>query len=324
MKQLDDIKAKLKIILDKLMSPRQKKLVLATATYFSVLVLFLISISFMSAPKPLEGHQIVVPVEKAEHVTGSAKNVSSQISAIDLSDRYIAKFDTSVSAPLISIIVTGLGLNETNTKQAILNLAPHVTLAISPYSKDTGFWVEQSIKARHETLMEIPMQPADFPNSDPGYLALLRNIDYKTNSDRLDEISSKGAAYIGFINDMGSSYLKDVNNLRGLYAWVRSQNALFVESVYDENELTRRKDFEGEQYMQSFDKIDKVATADAIAAQLRALERKATQNGYVIATAENYPVTIAVLEEWVKTLNSRNVVLAPVSAVMERRNALRR
>lgn len=324
MRWFQTVKTKSNALLAKLLSPRQKKLVLACLAYILVIGALGLVIALTGTAQVKQGEQLIVPVEKATPTSSASRNVSEQINAINQSERYIANFDRDTDLPLIGIIVTGLGLEEGPTKKAILDLPPFMTLAVSPYSTDATFWVEQSIKSRHETLLEIPMQPDDFPNSDPGYLALMHNIDYKTNSDRLDEISSKGEAYIGFINVMGNTYLKDVDNLRGLYAWIRSQNTLFVEQIIEPKAIAKRKDFRGDQYIQTYTSIDETATPDAIVANLRKLEKQAINNGYAIGTATNYPVTLAVLKQWSNTLNERGVILAPISAIMEKRNALRR
>ena len=47
-------------------------------------------------------------------------------------------------------------------------LPPGITLAFAPYADDVQRWVGEARKRGHEVLLEVPMEPYDFPDSDPG------------------------------------------------------------------------------------------------------------------------------------------------------------
>ena len=53
------------------------------------------------------------------------------------------------------------------TIAAINHTPAEVTLAFDPYAKNVGDWVGLARTAGHETLISLPMEPDDFPTSDP-------------------------------------------------------------------------------------------------------------------------------------------------------------
>jgi polysaccharide deacetylase 2 family uncharacterized protein YibQ len=52
---------------------------------------------------------------------------------------------------------------------------------------------------------------------------------------------------------------------------------------------------------------------------LQALEKEALKNGFALGTASAYPVTLETIKKWSAELAGRGIALAPLSAVLERK-----
>jgi hypothetical protein len=89
------------------------------------------------------------------------------------------------SKPRIAIVITGLGISAKATAAALAGLPPQVTLAFVPYASDIQSWVTQARRQGHEVLLEVPMEPFDFSDSDPGPHTLRVGIGEDANTDRL-------------------------------------------------------------------------------------------------------------------------------------------
>jgi uncharacterized protein len=61
--------------------------------------------------------------------------------------------------------------------------------------------------------------------------------------------------------------------------------------------------------------IDATPRTDAIDKELAQLEKLARERGSVLATASALPVTVERLSRWARTLESRGIVLVPVSSL---------
>ena len=109
--------------------------------------------------------------------------------------------------PVIAIVIGGLGVGAAKTSDAIMKLPPAVTLAFTPYGSDPGKLVERARAQRHEVLLQIPMEPFDYPDNDPGPQTLLTTLSAEQNLDRLFWHLSRFQGYAGIANFMGARFV---------------------------------------------------------------------------------------------------------------------
>ena len=97
---------------------------------------------------------------------------------------YAGEADRAKAAkmPVIAIVVAGLGVGAAKTTDAIMKLPPAVTLAFTPYGADPTKLAERARAQRHEILLQIPMEPFDYPDNDPGQTLLNANAEQNPNA----------------------------------------------------------------------------------------------------------------------------------------------
>jgi polysaccharide deacetylase 2 family uncharacterized protein YibQ len=217
----------------------------------------------------------------------------------------------------IAIVVSGLGMSALATKSALDALPSGVTLGFAPYASDVGQWVAQARAHGHEVLLEIPMEPFDFPDSDPGPHTLRAGQEEDANMQRLNWALSRFTGYAGVTNLLGQRFLSDTEalspvltslNRRGLYVF---DNGAASQSV-----LPTVASQLGMPAAQSGAALDTIQTALEIDHRLSELETQARANGSAVGSAFLYPVSIARIAEWARGLESRGFVLVPVSAIV--------
>ena len=109
--------------------------------------------------------------------------------------------------PVVAIVVGGLGVGAAKTVDAILRLPAAVTLAFTPYGSDPAKLVERARAQHHEILLQIPMEPYDYPDNDPGPQTLLTTLAPEQNIDRLYWHLSRFQGYAGIANFMGARFV---------------------------------------------------------------------------------------------------------------------
>lgn len=267
---------------------------------------------------------VVIPIESAKTTTPATDLQALDSGRTSPVNRFKAPYDETDNTPRIAIIMTGLGLQEDNTEKSILELPNAVTLALSPYGTNNSFWIDQAVQNRHEVLIGIPMEPANYPDTDPGPLTLLKRDTWEENLANLNKIATPYDRPVGYINEFGNAYLSsDVHN-RNFLDWIQLEDAVFVENLIDNlnpplGELSKQIRAD---YIASDMQIDSLANTNAIVARLRKLERLAKEKGYAVGIAAPYPLTIEVIKQWAKDLDSRGVTLSPISAVVSKRKTL--
>ena len=122
---------------------------------------------------------------------------------------YAADADRAKAAkmPVVAIVVGGLGVGAAKTVDAIMKLPPAVTLAFTPYGADPTKLAERARAQRHEILLQVPMEPFDYPDNDPGPQTLLTTLAPEQNIDRLHWHLSRLQGYAGIANFMGARFV---------------------------------------------------------------------------------------------------------------------
>jgi hypothetical protein len=223
----------------------------------------------------------------------------------------------NVQGPKIAIVVTGLGISAKATQAAIANLPPAITLAFLPYTDDVQRWVGEARRRGHEVLLEVPMEPFDFPDSDPGPHTLRAGNGEDSNIDRLTWSLTRFTGYAGVTNLLGGRFMADPSALEPVMTFLARRGLLFFDAGPAQRsagpDVAKRINAP---YVQSAANVDAIQTGMEIDQRLSELEARARLNGSAAGTAFVYPVTIERLSGWAQGLSGRGFVLVPASAIV--------
>ncbi|PHR56073.1 MAG: hypothetical protein COA47_13370 [Robiginitomaculum sp.] len=237
------------------------------------------------------------------------------------STAYARPYQLEAGKPVVSLVVGGLGMMKRTTMAAIEDLPPEVTLSFVPYTPDLQTWISQARAFGHEVLIELPMEPFGYPDTDPGPYTLLSTASSAENTRRLEWLLSRTSGYFGVTNYMGSKLTASEHALASIF---RGLNHRGIDFLYDgetrRSSLTKVAEKEGLTWSTADRIIDAKQTVAAIDDQLLRLEAMAIQNGSAIGKGFSWPVTIKQLKEWTGSLSDKGYQLAPVSAVIKMRN----
>ncbi len=272
-------------------------------------------------PKPVEAPSITVPLDiiAPEAVSPTAKPDSILLAppASHAAQPAAKAFDTSDPHPRIAIVVTELGLSRQTAEMAIGKLPPEIALAFFPFAPDSDALAVQARNAGHEILLDVPMEPANYPEDDPGPEALMTGVADAENLKRLGWNLSRISGYVGIVNYMGSRFVTADAKLTPVLSVLHDHGLIFVDT--HSNPLSSVGGLARElkvPYAAADVSIDATASRDAIDQALVKLEGIAKEKGKAVGIAGTYPVTFERLGEWIKSLNAKGIVLAPISAVL--------
>ena len=92
---------------------------------------------------------------------------------------------SKADGPRIAIVINGLGIGTSGTADALAKLPGPVSFAFAPYSINVEQLAQRARNEGHEVLLQVPMEPFDYPDNDPGPQTLLTTLDAGQNIDRL-------------------------------------------------------------------------------------------------------------------------------------------
>ncbi len=219
--------------------------------------------------------------------------------------------------PMVALVIAGLGLSQAATETAIQQLPGAVTLAFAPYARNLEDWVAQARAAGHEVLLEVPMEPLDYPATDPGPHTLLTALRPDENLTRLDWLLGRSAGYVGVTNFIGAKFTASADAMAPVLAELGDRGLLYLDGGASGNGVA--SDLAGELALPSVASdgfIDGQASRTAIDARLLELEGIAGSAGRAVGVGFPYPVTIERVSAWARALGTRRRALAPLSAVV--------
>lgn len=235
------------------------------------------------------------------------------------SDVYARKEKQSAGEFQIAIVVGGLGVSATTTANALSKLPGQVSLAFTPYGNDLDMLVAQARDKGHEVLLQVPMEPHDYPDNDPGPQTLLSSLSAEQNVDRLHWLFSRFQGYVGIINFMGARFTASENAMAPVLRELSKRGLIYVDDgssprsqagqIAGANKLP---------YTKAEVAIDAVPSAAEIDNALKRLESLARSGVVVVGYSSALPASIDRIAKWAKSAQSRGIVLVPVTAAAVR------
>ena len=219
--------------------------------------------------------------------------------------------------PVVAIVVGGLGVGAAKTSDAIMRLPGAVTLAFTPYGSDPGKLAEKARAQRHEIFLEIPMEPYDYPDNDPGPQTLLATLGAEQNLDRLFWHLGRLQAYAGIANFMGARFVAtDVAMAPVIREAAKRGLGYFDDGSAPRSVAGSLAASQAMPFAKGDVAIDAVPTAAEIDHALAKLEATAKERGIAIGTASALPVSIERISAWTRGLESRGVLLVPLTTAI--------
>ena len=218
--------------------------------------------------------------------------------------------------PQIAIVIGGLGAGTISSADALSKLPPNVTLAFTPYSSDLDNLVARAREKGHEILLQVPMEPKDYPDNDPGPQTLLSSLSADQNVDRLHWALSRMQGYVGISNLMGARFTASDAALAPMLREVAKRGLIFVDDgssprsqaglIAGANRLP---------FAKADVVLDAVPSAIEIDNALKKLESMARERGMAVGFASALPASLNRISKWAKAAQDRGIVLVPITRV---------
>ena len=219
--------------------------------------------------------------------------------------------------PVVAIVVGGLGVGAAKTADAIMKLPPAVTLAFTPYGADPAKLAERARAQRHEILLQVPMEPFDYPDNDPGPQTLLTTLTAEQNLDRLYWHLSRFQGYAGIANFMGARFTATDAAMQPIMREAAKRGLGYLDDgSTPRSAAAALTTAQSMPFSKADFTIDAVPTSAEIDRTLVKLETLAKERGLAVGVASALPISIERIAAWAKTLERNGIMLVPLTTVM--------
>lgn len=219
--------------------------------------------------------------------------------------------------PRVAIVVSGLGLNFEGTQQAISRLPEDISLAFAPYGRTLDRTVTAARSEGHEIFLEVPLEPFDYPDNDPGPDTLLTGQPPRENMARLFKVMSRFSGYAGIVNHMGARFTASGSDFGPVMEELGARGLGYIDDGSSNRSLAPQLASANRVPFARVDlPLDINPSRAAIDKALSELEARASKSGGAIGIISALPVSIAAVSEWAAALADRGYDLVPASALM--------
>ena len=216
----------------------------------------------------------------------------------------------------IAIVVGGLGISAAITQEALTKLPAPVTLAFVPYGPEAERLVTRARTNGHEVLLQVPMEPFDYPDNDPGPQTLLTTLGPDQNVDRLHWLMSRFQGYVGVASLMGARFTASEPALSPVLRETAKRGLIYFDDGASPRSLASQiAGSNNTPFAKAELQLDAVPNPVSIDRALTKLEATARERGVAVGFTSALPAAIERIAQWAKAAEGRGIVLVPISAV---------
>jgi uncharacterized protein len=231
--------------------------------------------------------------------------------------RYASAAAAANAPPRVAILVTGLGLPGGPPGAVIEGLPAPISVAYGAYGRNLQDGVTKARADGHEVLLQIPLEPNNYPSEDPGPHTLLTTLPPQENMKRLQWLMSRYTGYVGVTNHMGAKFEAATDSFMPMLEELKRRGLLYVDDgSTQESPTSQAANAIGLEYSVVSVQIDGGQSAAEIEKQLAKLEEMAKQQGTAIGVVRLKPAAVKQLADWASKLEGKGLVLVPVSAAV--------
>lgn len=258
----------------------------------------------------------MAPVEGLYEDTGQGRLPVLRTDGLSAFKAYRKPFAVPSNKGVISIAISDMGLSGKITESAIKSLPAEITLIVSPYADGPDMWTTEARSAGHEVWLSLPMETEGYPEIDTGPHTLLVGAPERENQQKLDWVMGRVVGYTGLVAPYKPSFVQSQNDVRPVLGSIYKRGVGFIDGARAAGSIPETMALSMNAPHASIDVwIDKPEnTPELIRASLKQLEVIAKETGYATGVLSPSVVGFRELQEWIATLQDKNIVLAPLSA----------
>ncbi len=217
----------------------------------------------------------------------------------------------------IAIVLSGLGLSQTGTQRAIQQLPEEITFAFAASGNSLQRWMQDARRGGHEILLQVPLEPFDYPANDPGPDTLLTSKPVARNIESLHRAMGEITNYTGIMNYLGGRFLSDPKAMEPVMRDIGKRGLLFLDDGTSAQSKTAVV-AKGTELPYAFAdlQLDSQVDMNTILQKLDELERIARRNGQAIGVASAFDESIDAISKWSEEATLRGIEIVGIAALV--------
>jgi uncharacterized protein len=266
------------------------------------------------APAPVVLPPPPIPARRPADIPAAGERVAAAATG---GGQYAAT-DATAKPARVALLLRGIGRNDQDAADAIGSLPSAVSLGFWPYAQSGQRLASRAREKGHEVIVQVPLEPADYPASSAGPDTLLTTAAPEQNAERLQAVLKRFEGHSGVTNLMGGKMLHAKGPLKIVMEDIKARGLLYVGESNNSHGTAREVAKEINLRFGAADVlIDAQPAPEAIDKALARLVSIARQRGSAIGIGSANVVTVQQVHEWSDTLAAQGITLVPVGVLAQ-------
>ena len=214
-------------------------------------------------------------------------------------------FKPSRELPKIAIVIDDLGYDR-HIAQEFIDFQAPLTLSFlpqAPHAKEMALLAREKGK---ETLLHLPMEPLDYPRTNPGPGALLISMSANEIMQIIENDFNNFPFVPGANNHMGSRFTENREKMAVVLESLKKRNLFFLDSLTTaQSVVPALAEDLGVKYIQRNIFLDNEVAEGPIRQQLEKLIQVAQARGFAVGCGHPYPLLLQVIRDQLPILKSK-------------------
>jgi len=207
--------------------------------------------------------------------------------------------------PKIAIVIDDLGYDR-HIAQEFIDLQAPLTLSFlpqAPHAKEMALLAREKGK---EILLHLPMEPLDFPRTNPGPGALLLSMSASEILQIINNDFNEFSFVQGANNHMGSRFTENREKMAVVLESLRKRDLFFLDSLTTaQSVIPALAEDLGVKYLQRNIFLDNEVAEGPIRQQLEKLIQVAQDRGFAVGCGHPYPLLLQVIRDQLPYLKNK-------------------
>jgi polysaccharide deacetylase 2 family uncharacterized protein YibQ len=176
--------------------------------------------------------------------------------------------------------------------------------------------MQEARRGGHEILLQVPLEPFDYPANDPGPETLLTTKPAARNIENLHKAMGEITNYTGVMNYLGGRFLSDPAAMEPVMRDIGKRGLLFLDDGTSAQSKTAAI-AKGTELPYAFAdlQLDGQLDINAVLKKLDELERIARKNGQAIGVASAFDESVDAIAKWSEEAAMRGIEIVGVAAL---------
>lgn len=221
----------------------------------------------------------------------------------------------------VAIVIDDFGNNGDGTEE-MLGIGIPLTVAVMPFMPHSREEAQRAIKAGHEVIVHMSMEPEKGKIEWLGPRPILNNLSNEEVKDIIKDAIEEVEGAVGINNHMGSKVTQNESIIRAILEEAKERNIMFLDSKTTPNSVVGKVSQElNMTYLERDIFIDSIRDKNHMKKQLDKLGRVALEKGYAIGIGHVGPdggkPTVEAIKEMAPILEKRGIKFVFLSQIKD-------